>query len=375
MLNKIVRILLGILLFSLMVFLCVFIVIKNQENNATKGGTITFVVNNMNGELVEKKRIEYKKDDTLFEVINTNYDLEYQNTVYGHFLTGIKNDNFNIITDGHQTWLWLEVGYLKEDKTYTEDINFSDYDIKSASSGIDGIELKDNMIFAMNERDNTHSTSILNDTITFKKNDNNWIFQMIIYITFGVSFVGLMIYLFISHRKNNDLSIKELAILSFMTVILFVQEELLSFIPNFQFTFLLIAVYIKVVGFRKTSVIVLVHVLLDNIFMGSVTPYVMIPMIIGYFIYMALIYLFRNKNIYLLTFIGVIGSLIYCYLFLFANVIFFDVNPYAYWIMDLPFEGLLALATAITLFYLYEPLSNKLNKLMYPSEEEIINEE
>ena len=372
MLKKIGRILLGILLISLMVFLCVFIVIQNQQKAAISGGTITFVVNNIDGEVVEKKRIEYKKDDTLFEVIDNHYKLEYNLTTYGHFLVGISNDSFKIETDGHSSWIWLEVGYLKEDKDYTENINLEDYDIKNASTGIDNIELKDNMIFVMNQRDNLHSVSILNDTISFEKNENHFIFQLIVYITFGLSFVGLLIYLFISHKKDNKLTIKELSILAFMTVILFLQEELLSFIPNFQFTFLLIAVYIKVVGFRKTSVIVLAHILLDNLFMGSVIPYVMIPMIIGYFIYMALIYFFRNKNIYLLMLFGVLGSLIYCYMFLFANIIFLDVEPYAYWILDLPFEGILALTTAITLFYLYEPLSNKLSKLLKKNDNDSI---
>ena len=364
MLKKVGRILLGILLISLMVFLCVFIFLQNQGVEATKGGTITFIVNNIDGDNVEKKRIEYKKEDTLFEIINEKYQIDYNNTAYGHYLLGISNDDFKIQTDGHSSWIWLEVGYLKEGKEYQETINLDDYDIKNASTGIDSIELKDNMIFVMNERDSTHSVSILDQSISFVKPNNYFIFQLIVYITFGISFVGLMIYLVISQRKEKSITVKELAILAFMTVILFIQEELLSFIPNFQFTFLLIAVYIKVVGFKRTSLIVLVHVLLDNLFMGSVLPYVMIPMLIGYFIYMALIYFFRNKNIYLLMIMGVLGSLIYCYMFLFVNIIFLDVNPYAYWILDLPFEGILALTTAITLFYLYEPLSNKLSKLM-----------
>ena len=350
MLKKVGRILLGILLISLMVFLCVFIFLQNQGVEATKGGTITFIVNNIDGDNVEKKRIEYKKEDTLFEIINEKYQIDYNNTAYGHYLLGISNDDFKIQTDGHSSWIWLEVGYLKEGKEYQETINLDDYDIKNASTGIDSIELKDNMIFVMNERDSTHSVSILDQSISFVKPNNYFIFQLIVYITFGISFAGLMIYLVISQRKEKSITVKELAILAFMTVILFIQEELLSFIPNFQFTFLLIAVYIKVVGFKRTSLIVLVHVLLDNLFMGSVLPYVMIPMLIGYFIYMALIYFFRNKNINLLMIMGVLGSLIYCYMFLFANIIFLDVNPYAYWILDLPFEGILALTTAITLF-------------------------
>ena len=135
-----------------MVFLCVFIFLQNQGVEATNGGTITFIVNNIDGDNVEKKRIEYKKEDTLFEIINEKYQIDYNNTAYGHYLLGISNDNFKIQTDGHSSWIWLEVGYLKEGKEYQETINLDDYDIKNASTGIDSIELKDNMIFVMNDK-------------------------------------------------------------------------------------------------------------------------------------------------------------------------------------------------------------------------------
>ena len=376
MLKKVGRILLGVLLISLMVFSCVYVIIKNNNNISETAGTITVIVNNMDDEVVEKRRIEYKKDDTLFEVINKSYTLVYKETTYGHFLTGISSDSFKIETNGTTNWIWFEVAYIKDGVSYSDTIDFNDYEMQNVSTGIDGISLKDNMIFALNERDATHSASIINDKISFKKDstlDN--IFHIIIYVVSGLFVVGVFVLFLISRKSKNPITVKELCILAFLTVVLFIQEELFTFIPNFQFTFLLLAAYVCVFGYRKTSLIVLAHVLLDNLFMGSLTPIVMIPMWMGYMIYISVIWLLRNKRLWAIVLGAVLSVIIYCLLFLVVNAIFLDINPYAYWITDIPFEVMLASCTAFTLIYIFRPLSKKLNELWYKDELNQENEE
>ena len=173
MLKKIGRILLGALLISLMILSMVYVIIHNNQKSANRAGTITFIVNNMDKQLVEKKRIEYKKDDTLFEVLNSLYTIEYKETGYGHYLIGIEGDSFNIKTNGTSTWLWFELCYIKDGVSYKDTIDFNDYVKQTVSTGIDGIELKDNMIFAINERDNLHNTSMFNDSISFNSYYNS----------------------------------------------------------------------------------------------------------------------------------------------------------------------------------------------------------
>ena len=356
--------LLGVVFILIMIVSLIFI-IKQNNNISTGDGVITFIVNTKDG-IKEKKRINYNKEDTLFEILNNNYVLEYENTAYGHFLLGIKSESFIVSTDGRSSWLWFELAYLEDNKEYSDNINFEDYKIINVSSGIDGIELKNNMIFAINERDSINNVSIFDSNINIENNDIfdifSFVFKIIIYVILAIFIIGIVLY-YIFSKKNNDITIRELAILAFMTVLLFIQEELLTFIPNFQLTFLLIAVYTNVFGIKRTSLIVLAHVLLDNILMGSVLPYIMIPMLIGYYIYMGLIYLFRNRSIIFIVLIGIISSLIYCYLFLITNVILLNVDILTYFIMDIPFEVMLASCSAFTLFYLYKPLSNKLNNL------------
>lgn len=370
MLKKIGRILLGVLLISLMVATCVYIVKKNNDSKSNESGTITFIVNSIDDEIVEKKRISYNKGTTLFEILDKEYTLDYKITAYGHYLIGIKEDTFNIQTNGTSSWLWFEVAYLKDGKSYTETIDFSNYEQEEVSSGIDGISLEDEMIFAINERDSSHETSIFNKNITFKttkKGDK--IFRILVYSLSGAFLLGLIFYIALSRKNKKALTVKELCILAFMTVILFLQEELLSVIPNFQLTFMLLAVYVKVFGFRKTSMIVLAHVLLDNIIMGSLIPIVMIPMYAGYMIYIGLIYFVRNKNIWLITLMGVIGPLLYCYFFLITNAVFLDINIYIYWLSDIPFEIMLVSSTVFSIYYFYTPLSKKLNALWNPEPE------
>ena len=67
----------------------------------------------------------------------------------------------------------------------------------------------------------------------------------------------------------NKITVKDIALMAILTALLFVQEQLLSFIPNVQLTFLLIVLFSKKLGTIKTLIIITCHVLLDNLFMSS----------------------------------------------------------------------------------------------------------
>ena len=89
------------------------------------------------------------------------------------------------------------------------------------------------------------------------------------------------------HQNNK---IKELTFVAMLITVLFVQEQFLSFLPNIQFTVLLIVVYTKLVGIKKTLFILLIHVILDTTVYGGMlflyVPFMflgwaLIPIIIG----------------------------------------------------------------------------------------------
>ena len=57
---------------------------------------------------------------------------------------------------------------------------------------------------------------------------------------------------------------KRLVLLAFLSIILTVQEELLTFLPNIQLTVFLLVLYSKKLKCHETLLIITLHVLLDN---------------------------------------------------------------------------------------------------------------
>ena len=62
---------------------------------------------------------------------------------------------------------------------------------------------------------------------------------------------------------------KDLVLIALLTSIIFLQEQLLSFIPNVQLTFFLLVLYSKKLGIVKSSLIILIYVIIDNLLSGS----------------------------------------------------------------------------------------------------------
>ena len=67
----------------------------------------------------------------------------------------------------------------------------------------------------------------------------------------------------------NNLKVKDIALMAILTAILFVQEQLLNFIPNVSLTIFLMVLFSKKLGFVKSMIIITCHVLLDNLFMSN----------------------------------------------------------------------------------------------------------
>lgn len=351
LLKKIGRIGLAILLVLLMV-LCIIFAFREKKSKSS--GNLAIIVKDIDGEIISSELYEYNKGDSMFKILNKNYDLEYKMTIYGHYLIGIDD----IKVDGVNEWLWLEIGTLKEGKSFSTTLNLDDYNIVNASKGIDNIELSGDMILGICHRDNTHNTSISGETIDVDYNARSYKnIKIALFTVIALLFVFVIIYSFIKMRNTNEhLTIRKMCILSLMAVILFVQEEILTFLPNIQLTFLLISIYAAVFGKRYSLIIIIIHVILDNIIMGSLNPIVMIPMLIGYTILVIVMNLLKERNIIIKCLGAVICSLIYCYLFLITNALLLDININAYWISDIPFEILLVLSTMFTIIYFYDPI-------------------
>lgn len=162
------------------------------------------------------------------------------------------------------------------------------------------------------------------------------------------------------------MSVKRLCYLVMLTAVLFVQEEVLTFIPSVQLTFFLIILYGATVGIRDGSIIVIIHVLLDNLYMSSFGIYTIGPMLVGYEITLVVGYLFKNKSEWLIAIMSGVCALIYAGLFIPVNIFVYDVDPIAYIIADIPFDLVMVTCNICCVLFLYKPLysilDNELNK-------------
>ena len=161
------------------------------------------------------------------------------------------------------------------------------------------------------------------------------------------------------------IKIKDITVIAFFSAILFAQEQLLNFLPNIQLTVFLIVLYSKVFKLWKTLIIILIHVILDNIFMSSFSIYYFPFMLIGWSIIPIVLNIFfkNNDNPITLAFVGVGCSFIYCFMFAIPQVLIIKVDLIAYLAADLFFEIILALTSFITILWLYKPCAKLLKKL------------
>ncbi|MCF0115033.1 MAG: hypothetical protein HUJ56_06735 [Erysipelotrichaceae bacterium] len=161
------------------------------------------------------------------------------------------------------------------------------------------------------------------------------------------------------------LSIKQLTLIAFLAVILFVQEEVLTFLPNIQLTIFLLVLYGKKLSLKENVLIIVIHVLLDNLVMGSFNMLYMPFMLIGWLVIpISLHTIFKEVNDTIpLAFLGILFSLIYSWLYIIPNVLVLHVNFTHYLMADILFEVVLAGSSFLSILLLYEPCSKVFDHL------------
>lgn len=165
--------------------------------------------------------------------------------------------------------------------------------------------------------------------------------------------------------KHKFFTIKDIVYIAMLTTILFVQEEVLTFIPNVQFTIFLLVLYSKKMGFTKTTIIILIHVFLDNLVMGSLNFIYTPVMFFGWmFIPIFVCTIGRKTESPLkLGLIAILCSFLYCWSFVLPTYLFMNINPLVYLGSDIIFELILAVVGFTTTFLLYKPCSRIFEKL------------
>lgn len=155
-----------------------------------------------------------------------------------------------------------------------------------------------------------------------------------------------------------------MALIAILSAILLVQQIALSFLPNIQTTVLLIVLYTKVLGFKRTTLIILIHVILYNTLspFGAVIPLHFISMFLGYMVIPVLLQtVFKKLESPLqLACAGLLFGFLYGWAFIPVSVWVLGIPFMTYFIMDLPFEMVMAISNFLTIYWLYQPLSKLL---------------
>lgn len=162
------------------------------------------------------------------------------------------------------------------------------------------------------------------------------------------------------------LKVKDITLISILTVILIVQEQILNFLPNISLTVFLMVLYSKKLGMFRTSIIIILYCLLDNLIMSSLnivyTPF----MLIGWLLIPILLNAVFKKvnNVLILSLLGIVFSFLYCWINIIPAIIVLRINFVVYFMNDLMFEILLAISSFISIYLLYEPCSKTIDKLL-----------
>lgn len=165
---------------------------------------------------------------------------------------------------------------------------------------------------------------------------------------------------------------REITLISVLTAILFVQELALSFLPNIQFTILLIMLYSRALKTKKTLIIIFIHVLLDNLLWGFNVLF-FLSMLVGWSVIpLTLNSVFRKvENVYLIGVLSALYALFYAFAFFPVNVFVLQYSLLAYLIADIPFTVILALSSFVSVIWAYKPLLRAMNTF---NEKYILNE-
>jgi len=154
--------------------------------------------------------------------------------------------------------------------------------------------------------------------------------------------------------------IKDVALIAVLAAVLFAQQMALSFIPNVSFTAFLIILYTRLLGFKKTTMIVIVHVIAVNLLspFGPVIPLHIPSMLIGWMLIPILLStVFKGfKGVWTLALFGLIFGFIYGWMFIPVSVFALGIPFMEYLLMDLIFELIMGISNFLAILWLYEPM-------------------
>jgi len=155
----------------------------------------------------------------------------------------------------------------------------------------------------------------------------------------------------------------DLVVIAIFTAIIFVVEQALSFIPNVQLTVFFFILYTRLIGSKKTLFIVIMHTLLDNIYMGTLIWHLVVPMMFGWSLIPILLGTVFKKveSVMGLTLFAFGFGFIYGIAFIPFQAYVWGYDMWLYFMYDIPFEFAMGISGALSVAMLYQPVYHYMN--------------
>jgi len=156
-----------------------------------------------------------------------------------------------------------------------------------------------------------------------------------------------------------------MTLLALATSVLMVQELVLSFLP-IQLTTVLLMIYTSVFGLRKTMLMMTIHVIIDNILLGSIGMFnIVIPMWLAWAL-IIIIFNFvskRSSNLVIYMIVAYFFGHLYGLMFVPFQALLLNIDIIDYLLIDLLWEVVMGITNVILVIWIYEPMNRYLSKL------------
>lgn len=161
------------------------------------------------------------------------------------------------------------------------------------------------------------------------------------------------------------MKVKDIALLGILTAILYLVDQVLSFVPFLQLSMLLIILFSRKMGTLKTSIIVIIYVILEYIGVGFNLLFFIFSVIGWLFVPLLTNFLFRKtKSLISIALQGVLFSFLYSWIHIIPSCIIIESSIIDYLSMDIIFEISLAISSFVSILLLYKPLEKVIDRFV-----------
>ena len=161
------------------------------------------------------------------------------------------------------------------------------------------------------------------------------------------------------------MKIRDITLIGILSAILFLVDQVLSFVPFLQLTMLLIILFSKKLGLIKTSLIIIAFITLDYLIVGFDILFFTFTLIGWLIVSVLSTTLFKKSNkIWMIAVQSILFSFLYSWIYIIPSCLVIETSVIDYLKADILFELSLAASSFISVILLYKPLDKIIDRFI-----------